>query len=117
LKENIARKIKQIDFKRNINWLIRKQSHLSIENKLLIYKAVIKFISSYEIELWGCGSQSKIHHAEIPKLNTQSHTKCTPVCDKPHSTYRLQPTLLSDVIHERINKHHNNPEAHPNPLL
>ena len=24
---------------------------------------------------------------------------------------------LSDVIHERINKYHNNPEAHPNPLL
>jgi len=24
---------------------------------------------------------------------------------------------VSDVIHERINKHHNNLEAHPNPLL
>jgi hypothetical protein len=23
---------------------------------------------------------------------------------------------VSEVIHERINKHHNNPEAHPNPL-
>jgi len=24
---------------------------------------------------------------------------------------------VNDVIHERINKHHNKPEAHPNPLL
>jgi len=24
---------------------------------------------------------------------------------------------VTDVIHERINKHHNNLEAHPNPLL
>jgi len=24
---------------------------------------------------------------------------------------------VSDVIHERINKHHNKPEAHPNALL
>jgi hypothetical protein len=38
----------------------RKKSHLSIENKLLIYKAVIKPIWSYGIELWGCASKSNI---------------------------------------------------------
>jgi len=27
------------------------------------------------------------------------------------------PLNVNDVIHERINKHHNNLEAHPNPLL
>ena len=26
-------------------------------------------------------------------------------------------TYVSDVIHDRINKHHNKLEAHPNPLL
>jgi hypothetical protein len=31
-----------------------------MENKLLIYKAVIKPIWSYGIELWGCASKSKI---------------------------------------------------------
>jgi len=40
--------------------LIGKKSHLSIENKLLIYKAVIKPIWSYRIELWGCVSKSNI---------------------------------------------------------
>jgi hypothetical protein len=50
-----------------------KKSHQSIENKLLIYKAVIKPIWRYRIELWGCagksnrvimqGSQSKILRA------------------------------------------------------
>ena len=44
-KEHITRKRKQIDLKtKEINWLIGKNSHLSIENKLLIYKAVIKRI-------------------------------------------------------------------------
>jgi hypothetical protein len=33
---------------------------LTIENKLLIYKAVIKPIWSYGIELWGCASKSNI---------------------------------------------------------
>jgi len=38
----------------------RKKSHLSIENKLLIYKAVIKSIWSYGIELWCSASKSNI---------------------------------------------------------
>ena len=53
-KEHIARKRKQIDLKtKEINWLIGKKYHLSIENKLFIYKAVIKPQWSYGIELWG----------------------------------------------------------------
>ena len=42
-KEHIDRNRKQIDLKtKDINWLIGKKSHLSIENKSLIYNAVIK---------------------------------------------------------------------------
>jgi hypothetical protein len=60
-KEHVARKRKQIDLKtKEVNWLLGKKSLLSIENKLLIYKAVIKPIWSYGIELWGCASKSKI---------------------------------------------------------
>jgi hypothetical protein len=59
-KEHIARKRKQINLKtKEINWLIGKKSCLSIENKLL-YKAVIKPIWNYGIELWGCASKSNI---------------------------------------------------------
>ena len=57
------------------------------------------------------------HHAEIPIQNSQSHSKCTPVSNKSYTTYRLQHPLRKDVIHERINKHHNKLEAHHNPLL
>jgi hypothetical protein len=43
----------------------------------------------------------------------------------PSLQWKLNPTLhtdfnipyVSDVIHERLNKHHNKLEAHPNPLL
>ena len=43
-----------------MNWLMGKKFHLSIENKLLNYKAVIKPIWSYGIELWDCASKSNI---------------------------------------------------------
>ena len=32
-----------------------------------------------------------------------------------HTVFNIP--YVSDVIHERINKHHNKLEAHPNPLL
>ena len=58
-KAHITKKRKQTDLKaKEINWLIGRKSNLSIENKLLVYKAVIKPIWTYEIELWGCASKS-----------------------------------------------------------
>jgi hypothetical protein len=45
---------------KKINWLIRKNAHLSIGNKLLIYKAAVKPIWSYRIERWGCANKSNI---------------------------------------------------------
>ena len=58
-KAHITKKRKQTYFKaKEINWLIGRKSNLSIENKLLVYKAVIKPIWTYGIELWGCASKS-----------------------------------------------------------
>ena len=45
---------------KEIKWLIGEKSHLSIENKLVIYKAVIKPTWSYGTELCGCASKSNI---------------------------------------------------------
>ena len=71
----------------------------------------------YRIELWGCSCKWNIVIMQRSQSqNSKTQSKCTPVCNKSYSTYRFQ-HLLRYVIHERINKHHNNPEAHPNPLL
>ena len=45
---------------KELNWLIGRKSKLSMENKILIYKATIKSIWTYGIELWGCASKSNI---------------------------------------------------------
>jgi hypothetical protein len=71
----------------------KRKSHLSRENKLLIYEAVIKLIWSYEIELWSCASKSNSHHAEIPIQNSQSHSKCTLVCNKSYAPHRFRHPL------------------------
>jgi hypothetical protein len=43
---------------RNMNWLINNKSQLSFENKISIYKAIIKPVWTYGIELWGCSKPS-----------------------------------------------------------
>ena len=59
--EYITKKRKQLDLKtREINWIIGKNSPLSLENKLPIYKTVLKPICTYGIALWGCASKSNI---------------------------------------------------------
>ena len=116
-KEHIARKRKQIDLK-EINWLIGKKSHLAIENKLLIYKAVLKRTWSYGIELWGCGSKSNIvimQRSQSKILRAISNAPWYVTNHPLHTDFNIP--YVSDVIHERINKRHIKLEAHPNPIL
>jgi len=43
---------------KELYWLLGRKSQLSIENKLLMYKTIIKPIWTYDIEIWGCASKS-----------------------------------------------------------
>jgi hypothetical protein len=40
---------------REMFWLLGPKSKLSLENKLLLHKCIIKPIWNYDIQLWGCG--------------------------------------------------------------
>jgi len=41
-------------------WLMGKRSALSIHNKLMLYKQILKPVWTYGIQLWGCTRQSNI---------------------------------------------------------
>jgi hypothetical protein len=56
---HIKAKRRQLELKvRNMSWLINKKSQLSLENKITMYKAIIKPVWTYGIELWGCSKPS-----------------------------------------------------------
>jgi hypothetical protein len=106
-KDHIAKKRKDINLKiKEINWLRGRKFRLSIENKVLIYKAIIKPICSYGIELWENPIQNSQSHSNAPWYVT-NHTL--------HSDLKVR--YVRDVFHERIRKHHTKLEDHPNPLL
>jgi hypothetical protein len=48
-----------------MHWLLGRKSQLSITNKLLLYKTILKPIWTYGIQLWGTASTSNIEILEI----------------------------------------------------
>jgi hypothetical protein len=60
-KVHIEKKQKQLDNKyKNIWWLMGKKSQLSVTNKLLVYKVILKPIWTYACQLWGTASKNNI---------------------------------------------------------
>ena len=60
-RKHITTKGKQLDLKlRKLCWIIGRKSQLSLENKLLVYKAILKPIWTYGVQLWGSASNSNI---------------------------------------------------------
>lgn len=60
-KKHIFTKRKQLGLLvRKFYWLIGRTSQLSLESKLILYKAVLKPIWTYGIQLWGTASHSNI---------------------------------------------------------
>ena len=102
-------------------WLLinnNNNNNKSIETNLLIHKAVIKPIWSYETELWGWASKSNrviMHRSQSKILRATTNALRYVTNHTLHTDFNVP--YVSDVIHERINKHHNKPEAHPNPIL
>jgi hypothetical protein len=95
-----------------------KKSNLSTENKILVYKAVIKPIWTYGIELWGCASKSNttiMQRAQSKILRTMTNASWYVTNHTLHTDFNIP--YVIDVINERINKHLSKLESHPNPLV
>uniref|UniRef100_A0A1B6CGK2 Reverse transcriptase domain-containing protein n=1 Tax=Clastoptera arizonana TaxID=38151 RepID=A0A1B6CGK2_9HEMI len=58
-KPHVKKKQEELKMKyRKMYWLLGRHSALSVHNKLLLYRQVLKPIWTYGIQLWGCTSQS-----------------------------------------------------------
>jgi hypothetical protein len=64
-RKHTTTKRKQLDLKlRNLYWIISRKSQLSLENKLLVYKVILKPVWTYGIQLWGTASNSNVEILE-----------------------------------------------------
>jgi hypothetical protein len=87
-KQHVVKKRKQIDLTiQQMIWLIGRKSKLAVENKILIYKAIIIPIWAYGLELWGCASKSNI---SIIQRNQSKILRM--IVDAPHFRTGCHPT-------------------------
>jgi len=64
-RKHISTKRKQLDLKiRKLYWSIGRKAQLLLVNKLLVYKAILKPIWTYGVQLWGSASNSNIEILE-----------------------------------------------------
>uniref|UniRef100_A0A2A4K8E7 Reverse transcriptase domain-containing protein n=1 Tax=Heliothis virescens TaxID=7102 RepID=A0A2A4K8E7_HELVI len=98
------RKEADIQFK-NLYWLVGRQSSLSLSNKILIYKAIIKPIWTYGIQLWGSASNSNL---EI--LQRFQNKALRTICNAPWFTRNIEihEYLNIPTVKEEVNKYSKN---------
>ena len=90
-RKHITTKGKLLDLKlRKLCWIIGRKSQLSLENKLLVYKAILKPIWTYGVQLWGSASNSNI---DILERFQSKALRITAVCAKYGDTTRLKSVL------------------------
>jgi len=116
-KEHIVKKRKQVALKvEELYWLTGRKSPLSLENKLLLYKSIIKPI--WTIEIWGCASkasQAILQKAQSSILRLMTDAPWYVTNLTLHDDLKIP--FIRDVISDRYAKHHWRLVTHPNPTL
>lgn len=102
---------------RKMYWLINKNSQLSIDNKILLYKSIIKPIWSYGLQLWGSSANSNLEilqrfQSKILRMITDAPWYITN--ERLHRELGIK--TVKEEIREKIKTYKDRLKQHPNPL-
>ena len=115
-KQYIVDKSKQLrDKLKKFYWLISHRSNLSTQNKITLYKIVVKPVWTYGIQLWGTASNSNIEILQRFQSKTLRSLINAPWYvtneaihrDLKIPTVKEEITKCSNRIIKRVNKHQN----------
>uniref|UniRef100_A0A0K8T2N3 RNA-directed DNA polymerase from transposon X-element n=2 Tax=Lygus hesperus TaxID=30085 RepID=A0A0K8T2N3_LYGHE len=96
-------------------WLMGRNSHLSLHNKLLIYKQILRPIWTYGIQLWGCAKKSN-----IKTIQTRQNIILRSIVQAPwfmrnddiHRDLRVE--MVTEIIAKYARKHEHRLHKHEN---
>jgi hypothetical protein len=112
------KKRKEMDIKlKQMYWFLGEKSSFSIENKLLLYKVIIKPIWTYGIELWGYSSKSNVNIIQRFQSKTLRMIAGAPwyVLNQTLNT-DLRIATVEDERLKRVDKHFQRLQKHENQL-
>lgn len=118
-KPHIKAKKQQLNLKvRQMNWLIGRKSQLTLENKLLLYKAILTPIWSYGIELWGCAKPTNTKILQTFQSKTLRIITNAPWYVSNATIHEdLRVPLVKDIIRPFANKHRDRSLNHNNNFI
>jgi hypothetical protein len=96
-------------------WLLNRKAKLSLENKLIIYKHILKPIWTHGIELWVCSKPSNIkilQSFQSKILRMISGAQWYVSSQTLHEDLRIP--LIQDMIKTNINEYKNRTSVHEN---
>ena len=101
--KHISAKRKQLDLKlRKLYWIIGRKSQLSLSNKLLVYKTILKPIWTYGVQL--CGSASNFNLEILEKFESEVLLIITDAaCYVPNAVIKRDLEVLS--IRQEVRNH------------
>ena len=115
-KKHIQTKRKALDMQlNNYNTLIGSRSPLWLENKLLIYKCILKLIWTYGIQLWDTASNSNIEILQRFQSKTLRKITNSPWYvsnNRLHADLKI-PTIKEE-IHSKMLTYKTRLDIHPN---
>jgi hypothetical protein len=95
--------------------LIGRKSQLTIENKLLIYKQILKPIWLYGAQLWGCAKPSNIEIMQRFQNKVLRNIVNAPWYIRNKDLHRdLKMETVADEIKKMAQKHEVRLHGHPN---
>lgn len=115
---HLQKKRDELNFRyRNLQWLLARNSVLSLDNKLLVYQMVLKPIWTYGIQLWGSACKSNvdiIQRAQNGILRNISNAPWFIKIDELHN--ELDTNTVRDEIKLYSTKYKQRLSSHPNHL-
>ena len=117
-KHHIDFKLTQMKLKLSqIHWLIGRNSTLSLDCKLLLYKSLLKPIWCYGIQLWGTASASNVERIQRRQNKILRLITSAPWYIKNSNIHRdLNMPLVTEEIAKYAGTYLTKLESHPNPL-
>jgi len=102
----------------HMRWLINTRSQLSLDSKLTVYKAILRPIWTYGIELWGCSkpSNTKILQTFQSKMIRMISSAPWYVSNQnSHNDFEIP--YVTEVIRINTNKYKNRSTVHSDQLI
>jgi hypothetical protein len=101
-----------------MHWLLGRKSRLSLSNKILLYKTILKPIWTYGIQLWGTASTSNVEILERFQSKALREIEDAPwyVSNTLNRRDLHMPSIKEEIRHYS-SLYHLRLRAHPNDLL